>query len=118
MRRRLSRILKPCVAVLLVASFLAWQPVMTASMTRVDASTTHPTHTPGGHHQHPLPLQCCTFCTIACAAAPGIPGTAAVWMVPQIHHDVRPILGTDVLIVSTPQHRLPFSVGPPAFFLA
>jgi hypothetical protein len=116
--RRLSRILKPCVAVLLAASFLAWQPVMTASMTRVEAGTSHPTHTPGGHDQHSLPLQCCTLCTIACAAAPGIPGAAARWAPAQVQHHFRLTLGAAVRFAATLQHRLPFPIGPPALFLA
>ena len=120
MRRQLSRTLKPCVAVLLAASFLAWQPVMTARMAATDAGTSHSTHTPagGGHQHHAIPLQCCTLCTIACAAAPGIPGTAAVWTVDQVHPDVRPAVDTDVHHVSKLQHRLPFPVGPPTLLLA
>ena len=120
MRRHLSRTLKPCVAVLLAASFLAWQPVMTARMAAIDAGTSHSTQTPAGesHQHHAIPLQCCTLCTIACAAAPGIPGTAAVWTVDQVHADVHPVANTDVPHVANLQHRLPFPVGPPTLLLA
>jgi hypothetical protein len=111
---------KSCTALVLAVAFVAWQPVMTANMTRMEASMAHHAHMPGNSRHHPLPapLHCCTVCALACAAAPGIPEAAPDLAATQQLREIRPQTRQNAPRSAASQHRLPFPAGPPSLSLA
>jgi hypothetical protein len=119
MRRHHLRFLKACATLVVATAFVAWQPVMTANMTRMQAGMAHHADMPSHSHHHPLPapLHCCTVCALACAAAPGIPQAALDPVPTQQIREIRAPAREDVPRRAVAQHRLPFPAGPPALSL-
>lgn len=114
MRTRLLRLSKATVAVLLLASFAAWHPVMMTAMAAMQHAAHHARGS-GAPQPPSTPFHCCDLCPLACAAAVGVPGVTplAVAFHAAVQH-VDPLPDADRWVQVAPPHRLPFSIGPPS----
>jgi hypothetical protein len=124
---RVRRLLQASVAVVVIATFASWQPVMMASMTGPHPHAGHATHgagtpgTPGAPdaaRHHTLPLQCCDLCPVACAAPPGISGDAPRAAALELTHAARPVVDREPRLPRARPHALPFALGPPTLRVA
>jgi hypothetical protein len=92
--------------------------VMLASMAPTHQGTEHHMPAPEAPHHHPLPLNCCDLCVIACAGALGIPCSAPSVGSARAAQDVRLVTTEERSLRSAAPHRLPFSIGPPTLRIA
>ena len=110
---RLSRLLRMSTAVVVIASFVAWRPAMTACIAAMPHGMDHAAHHHGGPQHHALPIDCCSSCICACAAMPGLATPAATIAWHGALEYASPADAQVASIVVAASHRLPFAIGPP-----
>jgi hypothetical protein len=112
---RLSRVMKPLTAVVLIGSFALSPPAMMACMTAMPGMDGMPGmgHTTQQHGapQHVPQHDCCGLC--ACTIAPTLP-TPATPSLSVALEVARPSSdGARFIPILAVPHSLPFSIGPP-----
>jgi len=108
----LSRLLRPPIAVVMIASFVAWRPAMTATMSAMPHDMNDRVRHPEPPQHRALPRDCCSSCVCACAAVAGLAVAATIQLRGSIDYVPAAPDRTGVTVLAAP-HRLPFSIGPP-----
>jgi hypothetical protein len=118
---RLARSLKLAL-VLLVSVTTATLPsaMLLGGMARPAAAVAahHHSHSAPGSHSHTAAATCCDLCVLACSGCPAIAGTVPVVVRAPAARPISRAAVARAPLQSPAVHRLPFSIGPPAFRIA
>ena len=97
-------------AAALIVAFAARGPVLMINMARHFGAADH-CGTPA-HSHAPASERCCDLCALGCVTTLGAPAVRLALVTPTNSHAVSAAPSVPIER-SAPQHRLPYSVGPP-----